>query len=313
MIPYNVKKIKYVISGALLFALSVTVFVLFSNKVSNDDYIYLFILNAVLILSVWSGLTVGLIYALVGVLIYGAYYFFQTFVLEIRFGFSAKDGIWMILIPASALAGGYLGDGVVFIDKLFKKYLRQIESLLQTGQMGMVGNEITFQQDLKVEVSRSKRSLANFSLVLLQVGNIDSLQRLMGIDAADEASKKLSEAICRSTRDIDKKAKLGVTLYALILPDTGASETDVVLDRIRKNLIKVKMAYRGRQLKADIDLISGIAIYPEHAKDADILLQTSMKDLETVGKKNKNFKIDTEELKKSVSELKAGSKLGIEK
>ncbi len=314
MIQSNARKIKYVVSGLMLFSMLVTQFVLLSNRVTSDDYLCVFILYAVIIASVFFGITLGLIASLVGVIVYGGNYFFQAYVLELRFGLTTKDMVWLFLIPIGAIVGGYLGDGVIFVEKLFKKYSRQLESLLRSGQLGMVGNEVTFQEDLKEECSRSKRSLANFTLLLLQIGNLDNLQRLMGIDASIEASKKLSESICRSTRDIDKKAKLGVSLYGLILPDTSRAETDVVLERIRKNLLKVQIDYRGRKLRADIDLIAGVANYPETGRLPEKLMEAVIKDLESLGKGHQKIVKESEkEIKKTIGLLKSGGQLGVNK
>ncbi len=284
MIQNQGKKIKTASVVAFFAGFLAAVYALAQNRAAMEDYIGLLIFYVVLMLASCFGVTLGLVFSLLGVFAFGAHHFFQTIVAQLPVDVNAHEFIWIAAFPVAAIAGGYLGDSSSFIEKLFSKYHRQIESLLLTGQLGMMGNEDTFQNSIREECSRSRRSLAQFSVILLEVANQEGLQRLLGADAPILAAEKLSQALCRNTRDIDRKAKRDETLFGLILPDCPADACQIVIDRVVKALKHVDMEYRGRSVKVDIGLILGIATYPKDGNDPQRLLLSAQLDFD----KNKN-------------------------
>jgi diguanylate cyclase (GGDEF)-like protein len=279
MIPNSVRRLKIFITAAFLYCFFVTLYAL-SNRASTQDYIFLTIIEAVLIFATWFGVIAGLIFSLVGIFVYGGYFFFQSFVWELRHDIGTKEAIWIMLIPTAGILAGYLGEAGYFVVRFFDKYRQQAESLIVTGQMGMVGDEMSFHSGLREECSRAHRSLSNFSMALLDVANVSELQTILGVDAIEQASQKVAEVICSNTRDIDKKAKLGDTRYGLIIPDASREKFFVVLDRIRRDLQNAGIEYRGRMIHTKIDLVSGLALYPEGGSTSDKLLQTAQKELQ---------------------------------
>ncbi|MBI4971203.1 MAG: diguanylate cyclase [Candidatus Omnitrophica bacterium] len=279
------KKIKLAFIAILFIALAMSFFSFFSNRVVAEDYLYTLGLYTVLMISAYFGITPGLIVALLEVLFWGAVYFYETNVTKTRYQLSLKEIVWMFSFPVGAGLGGYLGNYLMIIDKLFKRYSVQIESLIKTGQLGMLGNENTFQQSLKEECSRAKRALSQFALFVLEIGNVEALEKIFGLDAVSEATKKVSEVLCHTTRDIDKKALLDESLLALILPDTSRENSTRTLERIEERLARVEMEYRGRSIKPHIQLKYGLAMFPEDGKTAEELSKAAKANLKVTAKK----------------------------
>lgn len=280
MIKNTGTKIKIGITVLLFFILAVFLYALSFSRPATEDYLVLIAFYTVVIFSVWFGLTTGLVVSLLGVLAYGGHYFYDAYVRQLQIDIGLKEGIWMVLFPIGAAVGGYLGDAVIFVQSLFRRYRPHIESLLMTGQLGVIGNDVTFDQDLKEEISRAHRSLSQFCVALIDVGNLDELERQVGADAAKQTADKIAEALCRNTRDIDKKAKFYGTQFGLILIDSGKSGPIAALDRMRKSLRNATMEYRGRTINTEIEMIVGLAAYPEDGEAPEKLLEKAKKDLE---------------------------------
>lgn len=278
-LPNSGKKIKMALIALLVFILGVILYAFYLNRTPVEDYITPIIFLVVVGFAAWFGLAAGLLFSLFGVIAYGAFFFIGALIRHVDADISGKEAVWLILIPAGALIGGYLGDAIIFVEKLFNKYIRQIESLLLTGQLGMIGNEVTFQTGLKEECSRAKRSLSHFTVLLMDVKNMDQLQKMLGLDAHEQIADKISEGLSRSTRDIDKKARLDGTLHGVILPECPKENVQIVIDRIQKNLNQVDVSYQNRSIKVDVVLAFGRATYPEDGDTPEKMMEHAKVDL----------------------------------
>lgn len=263
----------------IVYLVSVAFYLFALNRAAFEDYFILSLVSLILMTGVWFGMMVGLVMGLLGVFAYLCYHFFLSATGYATFDFEAHEIFWLALIAVAAILGGALGDTVVFVRRLFGKYRDQIHSLLTTGQLGILVTEAAFEQSLKEECSRAKRSLAQFCLIYFDIANLKELEAKLGADAADEASEKLAKVLCTNTRDIDKKVKMDLTLYGLILPACPKNQAPVVVERIQKGLRDVPLEYRGRLIKADIHLVAGVSCYPEDGATAEVLREKVSKNL----------------------------------
>jgi len=109
--------------------------------------------------------------------------------------------------------------------------------------------------------------------------NLNRLERLLGADAPLLAAEKISEIICRSTRDIDRKAKLEEPRFGVIVPDCSRENAQIVIQRIEKGLKHIEMEYRGRAVKVEIELTTGIGTYPADGNTAEELMAKAETDM----------------------------------
>jgi len=280
MIRSKGKKFRLGILALIGFSLFLSFYALALNRAAFEDYFFTLIAQAVLAASVWFGLTLGVIFGLLGILLYSSYYLFQAQMLHMGYDIGARDVVWLSDFAAAGILGGWVGEQIHFLRRLFKTYHTQIESLLMTGQLGMMGDEPMFRRDLGEECARSRRSLSQFTLVMLDLGNQDEVQKLLGVDGPEEAAGRISKAICAHTRDIDKKSKLGLTRFSVILPGCRRDQAPIVLERIQNNLNKVTTEYRGRIFNLEIRIVAGMAQYPEDGDQSEKLTAIAEHDLE---------------------------------
>jgi diguanylate cyclase (GGDEF)-like protein len=285
MIKNSGIKIKMGIAAVLFFSSAIFYYLLSLNRVAFEDFYTFLIVQAVLLFSCLFGLTSGLIFSLLGIVVYGANFFRQALAYDTRMDIGVGEAIWLMLIVASALVGGYLGNAATFVQKLFSKYKQQIDTLLMTGQLGMIGNIVTFNTGLREECSRARRAMSQFTVLLLDIANLSQLRRALGADADEVAANQLSQALARGTRDIDKKARIEDVLHGVVAPDCTKKNVHIMIDRITKNLAQAQMNVQGKNVKSDIKLAIGQATYPEDGDTPEKLLEHAKKDLEKKEKK----------------------------
>lgn len=92
----------------------------------------------------------------------------------------------------------------------------------------------SFERLLEMAVERSKRYGWRFSLVLIDLDNLKTLNDEGGHTAGDEALVALADRFRRVLRNGDNVARIGGDEFALILPDTAPEDVPTLLERVAK-------------------------------------------------------------------------------
>lgn len=92
----------------------------------------------------------------------------------------------------------------------------------------------SFERLLDMAVERSKRYGWRFSLVLIDLDNLKTLNDQGGHAAGDEALQALADRFRRVLRNGDNVARIGGDEFALILPDTDPDDVPALLERVAK-------------------------------------------------------------------------------
>ena len=118
---------------------------------------------------------------------------------------------------------------------------------------------------LHAEVSRSKRTGREFSLVLLDLDGLKQINDRYGHLAGDRALCRLGQILSDCCRSIDTAARHGGDEFALVLPETGVDAATLVAGRI------CELLEREAEEPA-LSVSVGIAAYPMDAKTIGTLL-----------------------------------------
>ena len=165
-------------------------------------------------------------------------------------------------------AGSVLGVGVVTIAETpDDRDLAQLERDAQTdGLTGLVNHRV-FQERLRVEVARARRSRRPLSLCLVDIDGFKQLNDTYGHQVGDDVLESVAAHLAAVLRVNDTAARIGGDEFALLLPETDSHAAEVVADRAHES-IRRDTLHRGAGLTASIG-ICGM----QHATDADALLR----------------------------------------
>jgi diguanylate cyclase (GGDEF)-like protein len=165
---------------------------------------------------------------------------------------------------------------------LIEKLKRQNEELERANMTlkelsirdGLTGsyNHRYFQENLALEILRSKRYARTFSLVFLDVDFFKQYNDAHGHPEGDAILIALSKLLTSCLRKSDIVARYGGEEFVLLLPETSKENAFAVAETIRKKIADYPFPGRETQPQGKITVSMGIAVFPEDGNDGSTLL-----------------------------------------
>jgi diguanylate cyclase (GGDEF)-like protein len=118
---------------------------------------------------------------------------------------------------------------------------------------------------LEAEIERSGRTGREFSVLLLDLDGLKSINDQFGHLVGSRALRRLADVLRVHSRSVDTPARYGGDEFALVMPETGAHAARRVAARIRERL-----STQSEQPKISVSV--GVAVYPSSGSTAERLL-----------------------------------------
>lgn len=151
------------------------------------------------------------------------------------------------------------------------KLHEEVNRLATMDGLTAVANHRRFQERLNEEFERQAREAGTFSLLMIDVDHFKNINDQFGHPSGDQVLKQVSDVLVQAVRKIDIVARYGGEEFAIILLNTGAREAHALAERIRKSVEGLCPIVQGTPQKVTISL--GIAVYPEDARDRQMLIR----------------------------------------
>jgi diguanylate cyclase (GGDEF)-like protein/PAS domain S-box-containing protein len=120
-------------------------------------------------------------------------------------------------------------------------------------------------ETVDTEIKRSERTAREFALLFLDLDGLKKINDRCGHLVGSEALCRLADVLCLCSRKLDTPARFGGDEFALVLPETGQVQANLVARRICHSL-----ANDGRDPKLSVSI--GVAIYPKDGARVESLL-----------------------------------------
>ncbi len=162
--------------------------------------------------------------------------------------------------------GDFAGYEIIVVDiteqRGLEDHLRR--QVLRDSLTGLANHGRLFEV-LHAEISRSKRTEREFSLLLLDLDGLKEINDRFGHLMGDRALCRLAQILADCSRSVDTAARQGGDEFALVLPETSSASATLVAGRICDLLAKDTE-------EPALSVSVGVASYPKDAETIGALL-----------------------------------------
>jgi len=148
-------------------------------------------------------------------------------------------------------------------------------ALAQASEDGLTGllNHKAFQLRLEEEVARAARATRPLALLMVDLDNFGTINNTFGHQTGDAALKAVAAVLRECARASDVPARYGGDEFAVILPETNASEAEALTQRLCSALAGVRLVEGTGTVRLGASV--GIAALPDHARTREELVRAA--------------------------------------
>ena len=227
------------------------------------------LLNLYLLPIVTSALTLGQMVTLLQVGLIAACYVFLGYTTNLSFLSILSAGNF-----AAALAPMLL---VAYITTMLSQdilnAMARIRLISETDSLTQAYNMRAFTAMARRECALAGRYNRVFSLLMVDSDSLKKVNDTHGHDAGDRLIKLVVKCMRDSLRATDVLARYGGDEFVCLLPETGSEGAAIVAERIRKRIAETPLGGRGANIATSVSI--GVATYPEHGDEFDVLARNA--------------------------------------
>ena len=146
--------------------------------------------------------------------------------------------------------------------------LEQVTRLSRTDPLTNIPNRRALLEQADEALRMAKRHGREVALVIVDIDHFKRVNDTLGHQVGDEVLVAVAGALLGSVRETDHVGRLGGEEFVILLPETTAAAAFVVAERCRRAI----GALRLQALATPITASFGIATYPHHGVELDVLL-----------------------------------------
>ncbi len=156
--------------------------------------------------------------------------------------------------------------------KVMHQYFHALQKMARRDPLTGLNNRVIFEDRLVQAIREGKRNARRYALILVEVKGLDGIAHQRGQYVADAVLKQVSDRLRAGLRETDNIARFDQHLFALLLE---VQEQDQLIRLVEKIYLSVTRQYQIFDRKIDISAGLGIAIYPDHAIEAEQLYRNA--------------------------------------
>ncbi|MBA3007754.1 MAG: diguanylate cyclase [Desulfocapsa sp.] len=157
-------------------------------------------------------------------------------------------------------------------EQQIQELVRQLEIERDLAQSNSLTDSLTglsnrrfFDNALRAEFSRHKRSGSQFSLIMLDVDHFKKYNDHYGHLAGDDCLRQLAITLRTVVgRDLDIIARYGGEEFVIILPDTNRQGAAILAERIGEAMLKLALPHAKSDISEFVTISLGIATAADH-------------------------------------------------
>ncbi len=158
-----------------------------------------------------------------------------------------------------------------------RKRTAELERLAAMDGLTGVPNRRAFDQRLKHEWARLRRSRKPLSVLLIDVDHFKPFNDRYGHQAGDECLKKIASNLTSALRrEIELLARIGGEEFGVILPETTAAAAEQTAERLRRTIANLAMEHADAEAEGIVTVSIGAAtVTPARDASSEALIEAA--------------------------------------
>jgi diguanylate cyclase (GGDEF)-like protein len=156
--------------------------------------------------------------------------------------------------------------------------VKQLEELAITDQKTGLLNATAWHETAKTELSRAARQGSCFGVLMVDLDYFKRVNDTYGHLAGDEVLKAIARLLKDEIRDYDSAGRFGGEEFAVLIPDSSASDIVATAERLRHRVTELEVLAHtdtGETLISNLSASIGVAIYPNSGTTLEQLMLTA--------------------------------------
>ncbi|MFQ6022189.1 MAG: putative bifunctional diguanylate cyclase/phosphodiesterase [Acidiferrobacterales bacterium] len=168
-------------------------------------------------------------------------------------------------VEVSELAAGF-NDMTTRLKELYES----LEHMAFTDHLTKLPNRTLFHDRLKQAILSARRTHKPFALFIMDLDHFKDVNDTLGHHIGDQVLQQVGERLKEKLRESDTVARMGGDEFAILLATVGQKHAEMAARMLLKAL---RVPFIVEAQSFEIGASIGIALYPEHGEDANVLTQ----------------------------------------
>ncbi len=151
-----------------------------------------------------------------------------------------------------------------------KRFESELVHLANHDSLTGLHNRRWFENELRNELERSRRSGRSGAVVWLDIDHFKEINDSLGHRVGDDIIVAVSQAVQQSTRSGNTVARLGGDEFGILEPDATAFDAECLAERLVDRIRQTAVDVDGKEIRVTPSV--GIVVYPDHGSTAEELL-----------------------------------------
>ncbi len=164
------------------------------------------------------------------------------------------------------------------IEEAIKNYNEAIKQKIESLTDPLTGlwNRRYLNKEMSRVLNSAERYNYNFSLVFIDINCLKKINDTLGHDSGDLAIKTIAKLLNDTCRNTDIISRYGGDEFIILLEHTDRKGTENLVNRLKN---KISEEHTNKNLSMDVGISTGIATFPDDAKDIKTLLKIADKEM----------------------------------
>jgi diguanylate cyclase (GGDEF)-like protein len=163
-----------------------------------------------------------------------------------------------------------LAEGFNAMTAQLKELYQSLERMAFTDSLTTLPNRALFQDRLQQLILAAQREQRAFALLIMDLDHFKEVNDTLGHPVGDRLLQEVADRLRAKLRESDTVARLGGDEFAVLLP-TVTQPHAAMAARMLLQALRTPVIVDGHSLEVGASI--GIALFPEHGRDAHVLLQ----------------------------------------